>query len=87
MSEFFEGPAPVLPAPAASPRPMSSNIAPRKVEVEARKRKRGTDETIHTFTIRCRVEASNRFVEWCEDNRLSYREGFDELVALLDREG
>jgi hypothetical protein len=24
-------------------------------------------------------------IEWCERERMSYREGFDRLVALIDR--
>ena len=51
------------------------------------KRQRGTEDTIHQFTMRVRVKASNRFVRWCERERLSYREGFDRLVAHLAEEG
>jgi hypothetical protein len=51
------------------------------------KRQRGTEDTIHQFTMRVRIKASNRFVRWCERERLSYREGFDRLVAHLDEEG
>ncbi len=51
------------------------------------KRPRGTDRTVHQFTMRVRVADSNRFVQWCVDNRLSYREGFEQVVELLAKHG
>ena len=30
-----------------------------------------------------RIPDTNRFVEWCESNRSSYREGFAELVERI----
>lgn len=56
----------------------------REPEV-AIKRQRGTDDAVHQFTMRVRVRASNKFVAWCEEERLSYREGFDKLVEFIDR--
>lgn len=49
------------------------------------KRQRGTEKTVHQFTMRVAVASSNKFVLWCEKHRLSYREGFDRVVELLDR--
>lgn len=48
------------------------------------KRQRGTEKTVHQFTMRVAVASSNKFVLWCEKHRLSYREGFDRLVETLD---
>jgi hypothetical protein len=56
----------------------------RQAPEVAIKRQRGTDDTIHQFTMRVRVKASNEFVRYCEKNRLSYREGFDLLVSRLE---
>jgi hypothetical protein len=68
-------------APATSVRAQFS----RRVEVEPLKRQRGAgDEPVHAFTMRVRVAASNAFVTWCERERLSYREGFDRLMRLLE---
>jgi hypothetical protein len=52
-------------------------------EVVPVRKNRGSDDTIHTFSMRCRVTTSNRFVEWCNEERLTYREGFDRLMELL----
>jgi hypothetical protein len=70
--------------PAAAPAPVREQFS-RRIEVEPRKRQRGTEEAVHSFTMRVRVEASNRFVDWCERERISYREGFDRLMALIDK--
>lgn len=48
------------------------------------KRLRGTDKTVHTFTMRATVRSTNRFATWCERHRLSYREGFDLLIPFVD---
>ena len=58
-------------------------VAREPAEV-AIKRVRGTEKTVHQFTMRVTVSASNKFVLWCERHRLSYREGFEKLVAHLD---
>ena len=57
--------------PAAAPAPVREQFS-RRIEVEPRKRQRGTEEAVHSFTMRVRVEASNRFVDWCERERISY---------------
>jgi hypothetical protein len=53
--------------------------------VVPRKRRKGVDEPTHSFTARVTVRSANTFIEWCERERMSYREGFDRLVALIDR--
>ena len=53
--------------------------------VTPRKRKKGAEEPMHSFTARVTVRSANAFIEWCERERMSYREGFDRLVALIDR--
>ena len=53
--------------------------------VTPKKRRRGTDEPTHSFTARVSVSSANAFIEWCERERMSYREGFDRLVAMIDR--
>ena len=50
-----------------------------------RKRRKLVDEPTHSFTARVSVRSANRFIEWCEQERISYREGFDRLVALIDQ--
>ena len=50
-----------------------------------RKRRKPVDEPTHSFTARVSVRSANKFIEWCEQERISYREGFDRLVALTDR--
>ncbi|WP_162815895.1 hypothetical protein [Microvirga aerophila] len=53
--------------------------------VVPRKRRKPVDEPTHSFTARVSVRSANAFIEWCERERISYREGFDRLVGLIDR--
>lgn len=48
-----------------------------------RKRRRPTEEPTYSFTARVSVRSANAFIEWCEQERMSYREGFDRLVAKI----
>jgi hypothetical protein len=50
-----------------------------------RKRRRPVEEPTYSFTARVTVRAADRFIAWCEEERISYREGFDRLVALIDK--
>jgi hypothetical protein len=50
------------------------------------KRRKPVEEPTFSFTARVSVRSGNRFIAWCEEERISYREGFDRLVDLLDRE-
>jgi len=53
--------------------------------VMPRKRRRPVEEPTYSFTARVSVRSADRFIEWCEQERVSYREGFDRLVALIDK--
>jgi hypothetical protein len=53
--------------------------------VTPRRRRRPVEEPTYSFTARVSVRSANAFIEWCERERLSYREGFDRLVALIDQ--
>jgi hypothetical protein len=55
----------------------------REAPEVAIKRQRGTERTVHQFTMRVAVKDSNAFVLWCEAERLSYREAFEQLVAMI----
>ena len=57
----------------------------REAPPRRRKKRMGSDEPIDQINIRASVSDLDRFVEWCERNRYSYREGFGELVKLIDR--
>lgn len=48
------------------------------------KRRRGTTEQLHNFTMRLAIKDAEKFIRWCERERLSYREGFARLIAPLD---
>lgn len=49
------------------------------------KRRRGTAEQLHNFTMRLAIGDAEKFIRYCERERLSYREAFAKLVADLDR--
>jgi hypothetical protein len=49
-----------------------------------RKRRMTSDEPTDQLNLRAAIADINRFVEWCERNRYSYREGFAELVKRLE---
>lgn len=53
-------------------------------EAVVRRRRRQSEAPTDQLNIRAAIADINRFVEWCERERLSYREGFAELVALLE---
>jgi hypothetical protein len=73
------------PEPAAAIDRMADQrgFVSRELPEIAIKRTRGTERTVHQFTMRVRVTDSNRFVKFCESERLSYREGFEKLMDLL----
>lgn len=54
--------------------------------VAPRKRRKGADEPTYSFTARVTVRSADIFIAWCERERLTYREGFDRLVAFIHRE-
>jgi hypothetical protein len=54
-------------------------------EAVARRRRRTlSDEPSDQINIRASISDINRFVEWCERNRYSYREGFSHLVQRIE---
>ena len=78
--------------PAQAPEPPSAPAARAIAEAHGfvernpptiRKRRKPTEEPIYSFTARVSVRSANAFIEWCERERMSYREGFDRLVAKI----
>ena len=49
-----------------------------------RRRRQVSEEPTDQLNLRAAIPDINRFVEWCERNRYSYREGFAELVKRID---
>jgi hypothetical protein len=47
------------------------------------KRRRGTALQLHNFTFRLHMDDAERFIRWCESERIAYREGFQRLVAMI----
>jgi hypothetical protein len=90
----FEGLSDIQPTPA----PSGQGTIARQIDHVAdrlgftsregtvrRKRRQASDEPTDQLNLRAAIPDINRFVEWCERNRYSYREGFAELVKLIDR--
>ena len=46
------------------------------------KRRKPVDEPVLSFTARVSQRSGNRFISWCDQNRMSYREGFDKTHRL-----
>jgi hypothetical protein len=57
-------------------------FASRQAPVRRRKRQ-PLEEPTDQLNLRASISDINQFVEWCERNRYSYREGFAELVKTL----
>ena len=54
-------------------------------EAVVRRRKRAPVEgPVDQLNVRAAISDINRFVEWCERRRYSYREGFAELVRKIE---
>ena len=49
-----------------------------------RRKRQPIEEPVEQINLRAAVADINVFVEWCENNRYSYREGFAELVKHID---
>jgi hypothetical protein len=73
------------PAPAARSIAEAHGFVERNALAAPRKRRRPVEEPTYSFTARVTVRAADRFIAWCEEERISYREGFDRLVALIDK--
>jgi hypothetical protein len=48
-----------------------------------RKRRIAVDEPADQLNLRAAIADINVFVDWCERERMSYREGFGRLVAKI----
>lgn len=48
-----------------------------------RKRRIAVDEPTDQLNLRAAIADINVFVDWCERERMSYREGFGRLVAKI----
>jgi hypothetical protein len=49
------------------------------------KRRLGTNKQLHNFTMRLDVDDAEEFIRWCDRERLSYREAFGRLVAMIPK--
>jgi hypothetical protein len=49
-----------------------------------RRRRPPVEEPTDQINIRAAIADINRFVEWCERKRISYRIGFGELVTKIE---
>ena len=55
-------------------------FADRSVPKSFRRRQRGTREQTHNFSIRVLIDDAELFVSYCETERLTYREAFDQML-------
>jgi hypothetical protein len=78
----------IQPTAAAEPVGNIDRIAERRGflsrEAVVRRRRRQCEEPTDQLNIRAAIADINRFVEWCERQRFSYREGFAELVRRIE---
>lgn len=72
-------------APAARAIAEAHGFVDRSPQPTIRKRRRPAEEPTYSFTARVSVRSANAFIEWCECERMSYREGFDRLVAKIEQ--
>lgn len=84
LADFQPSAASAAPTPSIKEAAAAHGFVDRH-PVSPRRRQRGTDEPMCSFTARVSVSAHDRFVTWCERERISYREGFDRLMTLLDQ--
>lgn len=49
-----------------------------------RRKRQPIEEPVEQINMRAAVADINVFIEWCENNRYSYREGFAQLVKHID---
>ncbi len=80
-------PGPRQPEPAVAARAVdqaAERLGFTSREPPLRRRKRViADEPTDQINVRAAISDINRFVEWCERERFSYREGFAELVKRI----
>jgi hypothetical protein len=65
--------------------PLSASARAGDIARCGRRPKERGRERDDQINIRASVRDLDRFVEWCERNRYSYREGFGELVKRIDK--
>lgn len=86
LDDFRPARAETLPSPA--PHQAVDQVAERlgfasREAVVRRRRRPPIEGPTDQINIRASTADINAFVEWCEKNRFSYREGFAELVRLI----
>ena len=59
-------------------------FASREAAPLRRRKRQPLEEPVDQLNMRAAITDINRFVEWCEQKRYSYREGFAELVKHID---
>jgi hypothetical protein len=88
----FEGLSEIRPEAAARPQAVAPEVdrvgerlgfGSRETLVR-RRRRVPIEEPTDQLNLRAAIADINRFVEWCERHRCSYREGFSLLVAKID---
>ena len=87
----FEGLSDIRPDAVDHPEPIApavDRVAERlgfgsREAVIRRRRRPPSEEPTDQLNVRAAIADINRFVEWCERNRYSYREGFSLLVAKI----
>jgi hypothetical protein len=86
LSDIQPGPAPAREPVAREIDKVAERLGfqSREASPVRRKRRTGSDEPTDQLNLRAEIPDINRFVEWCERERLSYREGFSRLVKLID---
>lgn len=72
-----------IPSRAADDAAAKLGFGSREPLVRRRKRQ-PIEEPVEQINLRAAVADINVFIEWCEANRYSYREGFGELVKQID---
>lgn len=85
LSEFRPAPASEPEAPPAARAIAEAHGFVERNPATVRKRRRPAEEPTYSFTARVSVRSANAFIEWCERERMSYREGFDRLVAKIEQ--
>jgi hypothetical protein len=84
----FEGLAEIKPSTNAVGREIDRvgerlGFASREALIK-RRRRPPVEEPTDQLNVRAAIADINRFVEWCERKRYSYREGFGLLVAKIE---
>jgi hypothetical protein len=59
-------------------------FASREIPMRRRRRNLAVSEPTDQLNIRAAISDINAFVDWCERERMSYREGFAILVSRID---